>query len=503
MRRLERDHLASVQKAIGTPAAPPDFRWSHRYARRLLITDVLLILVAVGGSHLFWFGLANAKVLGPTGALPGGTAYWMVSLGLIVGWLIALEFEDTRDARVIGFGPMEYKRIGRATLAVFGVIATLALMFQITPARGYIITALPMGIVLLVGGRWAWRQYLVRRRLEGDYSVRTLIVGSRVSVDYLATQLNRFPAAGYRPVGVCVPDLSRTGDHVLAEAVSGLPVLGDLADVAGVARREGAEIVILTSSDSLPPTATRTISWALERSGIQLGVAPAMTEIAGPRIHTRPIAGLPILHVEVPRYEGSRRVVKAAFDWTIAAFLLVFALLIILPVAVIIKLDSPGPVFFRQERVGLNGRVFRMIKFRTMVVDAEARLDEFADANQGAGLLFKMKDDPRVTRTGRWIRRFSLDEVPQLFNVILGDMSIVGPRPPLVREAAEYEPDVRRRLLVKPGMTGPWQISGRSDLSWDEGVRLDLYYVENWSLPQDFILLLRTAKAVLSNRGAY
>jgi exopolysaccharide biosynthesis polyprenyl glycosylphosphotransferase len=247
----------------------------------------------------------------------------------------------------------------------------------------------------------------------------------------------------------------------------------------------------------------RNISWSLEASGIDVAVAPALTAIAGPRIHTRPVAGLPVLHVEVPRYEGWKRVLKAVFDWSAAAIAVTLLSPVLLVLALLVAADSRGPIFFHQERVGLNGRVFRMHKFRSMGVDAEERRKELEDSNEAAGPLFKMKDDPRVTRVGRWMRRYSMDELPQLFNVLAGEMSMVGPRPPLVEEAAKYEPTVRRRLLVKPGITGPWQISGRSDLSWDEGVRLDLYYVENWSLANDLILLVRTVGAVVLNRGAY
>jgi exopolysaccharide biosynthesis polyprenyl glycosylphosphotransferase len=454
----------------------------------------------VFGSHLLWFGVEAARLQQNDVTRPAGVSYWMISLFLVVGWLVVLEAYDTRDPRVVGIGAMEYKRIVDAGLLLFGVAAILALLFRADPARGYVITAFPLGVAFLVLGRWSWRQYLVRKRLSGELMSRTLLVGSVESVTYLAEQLKRFPAAGYLPFAVCVPNHI---DLQIPHTVVGLPVEGDLDQAGLVAKRLSVDTVMLTSSDYLPPQKVRSIAWSLEASGIDLALAPAVTEMAGPRIHTRPVVGLPVLHVEVPRYEGVKRATKAVFDWTVAAAGVVVISPVLLALALTVLLDSGRPIFFRQPRVGLNGRVFHMFKFRTMVRDAEAQKEALLELNEGSGPLFKLKNDPRVTGSGRWMRRFSVDELPQLFNVLTGDMSIVGPRPPLVEEAERYEPDVRRRLLVKPGITGPWQISGRSDLSWDEGVRLDLYYVENWSIAQDLILIARTLNAVLRNRGAY
>jgi exopolysaccharide biosynthesis polyprenyl glycosylphosphotransferase len=223
-------------------------------------------------------------------------------------------------------------------------------------------------------------------------------------------------------------------------------------------------------------------------------------------VHTQPVAGLPLIHVERPTYSGPTRVVKSAFDMVGAVLLLILFSPFMLAIAAVVKLDSPGPVFFRQERVGVDGTRFRMAKFRTMRVDAEAMLDELRRAQEtdaGNEVLFKIKNDPRITRVGRFLRRYSLDEIPQLFNVVSGEMSLVGPRPPLAAEVAQYQNEVHRRLLVRPGMTGLWQVSGRSDLSWEETVRLDLSYVENWSITGDLMILFKTAKAVLSSSGAY
>jgi exopolysaccharide biosynthesis polyprenyl glycosylphosphotransferase len=322
----------------------------------------------------------------------------------------------------------------------------------------------------------------------------------------LLQDLKRAPRAGYRVVGVCVGEDPRHPEkNATPGFVDGVPILGSLDQVAEVARSCGADTVAVTSTTAFGPSAVRRLSWELEDTDAELILAPALTNIAGPRIHTQPVAGLPLIHVDRPTYRGANKILKKSFDVIGSAAMLVLFSPLLLGVALAIKLTSKGPVFFRQERVGINGTTFRMIKFRSMVIDAESRLATLQTTDRDAGnvVLFKMKNDPRITKVGKFIRRFSIDEVPQLFNVLFGDMSLVGPRPPLKAEVERYEVDARRRLLVKPGMTGLWQVSGRSDLSWDDTVRLDVYYVENWSITADLVILCRTAKAVVSSSGAY
>jgi len=226
--------------------------------------------------------------------------------------------------------------------------------------------------------------------------------------------------------------------------------------------------------------------------------------VAGPRIHIRPVAGLPFLHVEEPELSGGRRLLKGAFDRAVACTTLLLLLPMMVGLGLAVRLNTAGPVLFRQARCGRGGRPFTMYKYRSMRVGAEAQLQMLLSENEHAeGLLFKIRRDPRVTAVGRWLRRYSLDELPQLLNVAKGDMSLVGPRPPLPSEVARYDGEVHRRLLVKPGLTGLWQVSGRSDLTWEESVRLDLEYVENWSLAMDFMILWKTAFAVMRADGAY
>jgi exopolysaccharide biosynthesis polyprenyl glycosylphosphotransferase len=247
----------------------------------------------------------------------------------------------------------------------------------------------------------------------------------------------------------------------------------------------------------------RTLAWELEKTGTDLCVAPALLDVAGPRTTVRPTAGLTLLHVDHPQLSGPRQVVKDLFDRCAAAFGLMALSPLMLTIAVAIRLSDDGPALFTQTRVGKGGEPFRIYKFRTMVVDAEARLVEIREKNESDGVLFKIRRDPRITAIGARLRRSSLDELPQLINVLRGEMSLVGPRPALPEEAAKYADHVRRRLVVKPGVTGMWQVNGRSELSWEETVRLDLRYVENWSFALDLQILWKTFSVIFRGAGAY
>ncbi|MGI3784466.1 MAG: sugar transferase, partial [Janthinobacterium lividum] len=303
---------------------------------------------------------------------------------------------------------------------------------------------------------------------------------------------------GMRVIGVCVPAHQKDRARL-----AGLTVLGSMADVADTVRIHGADSVAVTGGEATRHLFLKGLAWSLEGADVELLVHPGLVEVAGPRMHIRPHVGLPLLHVEQPHFSGWRRFVKRATDLVLTSmFMVVFAPLFI-AIAIAIKLDGGGPVFYSQLRVGLDGSTFRMWKFRSMHVDADRLIAELRQQNPGIGLLFKMHDDPRITRVGKLLRKFSLDELPQLFNVLNGSMSLVGPRPPLQVEVDGYEHGARRRLLVAPGLTGLWQVSGRSLLSWDESIRLDLRYVENWTLTLDLLILWRTLFAVLTRRGAF
>ncbi|WP_324275624.1 sugar transferase [Blastococcus brunescens] len=334
----------------------------------------------------------------------------------------------------------------------------------------------------------------------GEHLQTTLLVGHRNAVAALDEQLDREAFHGYRVIGTCLPT-DQFSPH--ADAFNGLPVLGGLDEVADVVKRYEVDTVAVLPCPELDGPALRRLGWDLEKTRAELLLAPAITEIVGTRVRIRPVCGLPLMHMERPELTGHRRLTKELFDRTAASLGVFFLLPVLLGVALAVKATSRGPVFFRQERVGRDGQTFKMLKFRSMVVGADGMVKSYVAENEGNGVLFKLKVDPRVTRVGRVMRRYSLDELPQLLNIIRGDMSLVGPRPPLPTEVEKYGFDMHRRFLVKPGLTGLWQVSGRSDLSWDDSVRIDVRYVENWSLTFDFMILWKTVGAVLRGSGAY
>jgi exopolysaccharide biosynthesis polyprenyl glycosylphosphotransferase len=351
-----------------------------------------------------------------------------------------------------------------------------------------------------VAGRYLARRRLRKARAAGRCLQNVLVVGHEWPVLDLVNELRRQPDGGLRVVGACLP--GGQGSRQMAEA--GIPVVGNLSQVVAAVNALQVDVLAVTTCVEFGGPELRQVCWALENVDVDVVVAPALIEVTGPRLHIRPVAGLPLLHVEKPEFSGARRVVKGLFDRTVAITTIVLLSPLMLATAIAVRLTSHGPALFRQTRVGVRGERFTMYKFRSMHTDAEARLAAVSELNENAdGLLFKIRDDPRVTRVGKILRRYSLDELPQLFNVLKGDMSLVGPRPPLPSEVEMYADDVRRRLLVKPGVTGLWQVSGRSDLTWEESVRLDLRYVENWSLVYDFTILWQTASAVLRGSGAY
>jgi exopolysaccharide biosynthesis polyprenyl glycosylphosphotransferase len=476
-------------------------RWRTTYARRLFVTDVLVLAWVVFGVQIAWFGFDSADVAIRDRFADLGISYTGVSVFILCAWLIALSVYGTREARVIGSGTQEYRLIADSSVRLFGLVAIAAYLLKFDLARGYVLIAFPLGLAVLLFSRWMWRQWLGVQRLRGDYSSRVLLVGSERSVIGIAKELAREKQAGYLVVGACIPT------DLVADTLANtdIPIFGNLNRINEAMKVSRADTLVITSADELPADKVREISWSLEPGRQHLVVAPSLVDIGGPRIHTRPVAGLPLIHVETPRYEGGKRFAKRTFDLLVSGLLIVLFSPVLATIALSVRFTSVGPVFFKQERVGHNGATFRMLKFRSMVVDAEARLDALAALNRDRGteVLFKMKNDPRITRVGEFLRRYSLDELPQLFNVFGGSMSLVGPRPPLRREVDLYETHVHRRFLVKPGITGLWQVSGRSNLSWEDSVRLDLYYVENWSLTSDIVILWRTAKAVLASDGAY
>jgi exopolysaccharide biosynthesis polyprenyl glycosylphosphotransferase len=359
---------------------------------------------------------------------------------------------------------------------------------------------LPLLTVLNLFARYRLRRHLHELRSAGGCMRRVVVVGHRDGVTDMIRELRRSPSHGLEVVAACLPPGSPGSPD--SPVVSEVPVHGGLGDVSLAVARSSADTVAVLSCPELDGVQLRRLAWELEKSGTEFFVAPALLEVAGPRTTIRPVAGFPLLHVDHVEFSGPRRIVKTVFDKTVAALAVVALSPLLGLIALTVRLSSPGPSFFVQRRIGRDGREFPMIKFRTMIVGAEHRKVELA-RNDSDAVLFKLKSDPRVTRVGSFLRRYSLDELPQLFNVLRGDMSLIGPRPPLREEVDQYGEDVYRRLVVKPGLTGLWQVSGRSDLPWDEAVRLDLQYVENWSLILDMQILWKTIAAVIRGSGAY
>ncbi len=465
--------------------------WRFRYVRRAVFLDLLCASVAAGVGYVLWF---DFLVPGE----PHPPMWGTVLLPLL--WLPTMLIARTYEKRYLWVGVEEYRRVFDAAVVLLAAVATFSWMLHLDIARGFVVLALPLATVLTLLQRSVHRHWLYRQRCRGRYQQTTLLVGHRAAVAALDEELSRSKQQGYRAIGCCLPS---TQYSVHADAFNGLPVLGGVDEVADVVARFEVDTVAVLPSPELDGSMLRRLGWRLEGSDAELLVAPAITDVVGPRIHIRPVAGLPLLHMERPELTGVRRITKELFDRAASGFALLCLAPALLAIALAVRTTSRGPVLFRQERIGQCGEAFTMLKFRSMVQDADRMVEQLATRSDGNGVLFKMREDPRVTRVGRVLRRYSLDELPQLINVLRGDMSLVGPRPPLAKEVESYGEDMRRRLLVKPGLTGLWQVSGRSDLSWDDSVRLDVRYVENWSLALDVMILVKTVRTVLRGSGAY
>lgn len=460
--------------------------WTGTYLRYVAVVDGCCALLA---------GLLAFQVR--FGGDAGAAAYLWLAVCLPTLWLAALALAGAYDSRFIGVGTDEFRRVVNAGVCLTAIIAFAAYATKTDLARGYVVVALPSATVFDLVARYVLRKRLHRQRAQGSCMRRTIVVGHPDVIGELAAVLRRDTHHGLLAVAACVLGSDRP------ESIDGLPILGGLGNVVEAVQRYQADTVAVLACPEMSGARLRDLAWSLEKTGTDLCVAPALLDVAGPRTTIRPVAGLPLLHMDHPEFTGARWLIKSVFDRVTTAVLVLFLLPVFVAIAALIKLDDGGPVLFRQARVGKNGKVFTVFKFRSMVLDAEQQLANLVALNESNGLLFKMRRDPRVTRIGTWLRRYSLDELPQFLNVLIGDMSLVGPRPALPDETDRYGDHVRRRLAVKPGITGLWQVSGRSDLPWDEAVRLDVRYVENWSFVLDLQILWKTWPAVTHGSGAY
>ncbi|MGI8760124.1 MAG: sugar transferase [Jatrophihabitantaceae bacterium] len=462
--------------------------WTRHYLLMLLAADFVAAATAVA---IGW----TARIGFPTTAAVN--AYLLLSLIVAVAWIISVHAVGGYDVRRISVGAGEFQRILRAALNLAGCVAIAGYLSGSTIARTFVAIVIPAGALLMIVGRYLVRRRVYACRRRGRWTTAILVVGTRESAQHLVEGLSRNPAAGLVAVGACVEDA-----EIGCEIVPGVAVLGDVSSAAEVAAAVDADVVAVAST-GLGPRRIRELGWALEGTSRHMLMAPGLTEVAGPRVHVSPVEGLPLMWVDPPQFSGMSRLAKRAVDAIGAALLLVLASPLLVAIALVIRLTSRGPALFRQKRLGKDGEWVTVLKFRTMFLDADQRRDDLLHLNESSHeLFFKVRDDPRVTPFGRMLRRTSLDELPQLLNVLLGSMSLVGPRP-LPGELDLYAHEFRRRMMVKPGLTGLWQVSGRSDLGSDDAVRLDLYYVENWSLSLDLAIIARTLWVVLRSRGAY
>jgi len=459
--------------------------WTTRYLRLATLADAVCGLVA----GLLAFQIRFDDQAGE---------YLALSLALPLVWVATVGLSGANDVRFIGVGTDEFRRVLNAGAFLIAAVAILSYAFKAELARGYVVIALPSLTAFDLLARFALRRHLHHARKQGHCMRRVVVVGHALVVADIVTVLRRETYHGLTVVAACVADAlpaGLLGETPIAEGLDGVPEM--------VSKFEADTVAVLACPE-MAGARLRTLAWDLEKTGTDLCVAPALLDVAGPRTTIRPTAGLPLLHMDHPEFSGARLIMKGIFDKAFALLALALLAPVFALLALAIKLDDGGPALFRQTRVGRDGRRFSVVKFRTMVPDAEALKSALAQRQiQQDGVLFKIKDDPRLTRVGRRLRRWSLDELPQLLNVLAGDMSVVGPRPALPEEVARYGDFVRRRLVVKPGITGLWQVNGRSDLSWDESVRLDLRYVENWSLVLDLQILWKTCAAVVRGSGAY
>lgn len=462
--------------------------WGEKYRLMVFSADFVAISLVIGVSYVFRFSDVPATAAEPV-QLVG-------ALLLGIAWFVLLSITESRSLRHFGAGLEEYRRVIRASFYAFGAIAIGSYLLQSELSRFYFAVSLPLGLGLLLAGRWSCRMFLARLRASGRALTPAIIIGKSEQVDEAVQDILRHSAAGYLPVAISI--LPTENDR--QSSVAGLPQIPFGQVHEAVTRHSIGAVVV---AGGLSRHSTRELSWGLDGDKVQLLIIPRIADVAGPRIHMRTVESLGLMQVGVPRYSGWNYHLKRAFDVVFSSVALLLLSPLLLVIAILIKRDDGGPVIFRQQRVGQNGKPFTIHKFRTMCVDAESKVDALIAANGGKALLFKMEDDPRVTKLGAFLRKYSLDELPQFWSALRGGMSVVGPRPQVAREVAEYTEIHHRRLLIKPGITGLWQVNGRSGLSLEEAIRLDLRYVENWSLTGDIIIILKTFRAVIHGSHAY
>ncbi|SBS76880.1 Exopolysaccharide biosynthesis polyprenyl glycosylphosphotransferase [uncultured Mycobacterium sp.] len=464
-----------------------------RHSKRMVLSDAAIICSV----------LAVATVLVFAGEPDALLTYAAGSAALAAVWMAGLGLNGYRARRVVGRHVSEYTSVALATLQLFGLIAIGALLLHVDISRSYLAIAFPSGLIGLLLSRHHWRRVATAELSRTEHQVSVLVVGSSRSAADVAATFVRDSKAGYRVVGICTPEGPTADDCSVDVDGQAIPVVGIDQAIADAVRHTRAHTVALTATDHLHPTEIRRLIWELDSLGVDLLIAPGLVDVAEDRLHSRPVAGMAMFEVTRPQYEGANSAAKRAFDIVFTTIAMIVVAPLFALTALAVRLSGPGPVFYVSERIGLKGTTFKMLKFRSMVDGADAGASAMISADGTSPMFWKAKDDPRVSRVGKVIRKYSIDELPQFINVLRGQMSVVGPRPQVRREVDSYDYLVRRRLSVKPGVTGLWQVSGRSDLQTEDAVRLDLSYIENWSPIKDLVIIVKTIKTVLAGDGAY
>ena len=456
--------------------------WKPKLRREIASVDFLVLLSVT---------VVNLRIRFPQIWIDDLNNYEIKNIGIatviLSSWIFVLWFNGSRDTNILGFGADEYKRLINAALFSFTFIAFISYIFKLEISRGFVLSIYPSGLISLFIFRRILRKRLLKSRNEGRYVSRVLLLHSG-EADPVEKRLLLAKHAGLNIVHKLQTKQSEEFNH---------------KQIVTVALTNNCDQILVGQSAIISASELRNLGWALEETSIDLVVAPAVTEIAGPRLKVSNVEGLPLLHLDQPVFSGSAKAAKRLLDLFLSAVGLILISPFLIVIALIIKSHDRGTVLYSQKRVGQNNKEFNVYKFRTMYEGSHEKRDEVMAQTNKDLRLAKSPNDPRITKPGTFLRRWSIDEIPQIINVFKGEMSLVGPRPPLAVEVNMYEKSERRRLLVKPGLTGLWQVSGRSELDWEDAVRLDLYYVESWSLTLDILILIRTAAAVWRGEGAY
>lgn len=472
------------------PSSGRQTSW-RRWRAGLVAADAVVIAAASGLAYV------TREFLGAVGALPELAYEVPVAVAAIPVWLGVLAGLGNYRRSNLNAPGEGFRRFLAGTAGGVLALGFVSFAFNLQLSRGYVMLLALYALVFGLLVRSGLRAWLRSRWLAGRGLSRVLVVGVNDEARSLASALMTSPACGYEVVGFADESMP-----VGTDVVDGGQVLGSSRDVLAVAEEHDVGLVVASPS-GLQPGTLHDITVRLEGSPVDFAVFPSLHEVATRRVEVESVANVPLMHVEQIRLERGKAALKRACDVVGAVGLLAVLWPLMLAAAVVVRLDSRGPALFKQQRVARDGRRFTLLKFRTMHDGADERRGEMGQLNEAGHHFFKIRQDPRVTRVGRHLRRWSIDETPQLWNVLKGDMALVGPRPALPEEVVKYEPWHERRLRVKPGVTGLWQVSGRADVPFDEAVRLDLFYIENWSLGFDLVVLGRTVLAVLGCRGAY